>query len=81
MYFNISVLTYYKIGLDHICAWESELLVIVVCSYEAAHPHSHLAATLTASHFIFTRTENLNSKFYVICQTLWKTKVCDLVAP
>ena len=36
----------YKIGLDHICAWESELLVIVVCSYRGAHtaacrnPHS-----------------------------------------
>ena len=27
----------YKIGLDHICAWESELLVIVVCSYRGAH--------------------------------------------
>ena len=38
--------------MDHICAWESELLVIVVCSYEA-HTHWHTAAaTLKASHII-----------------------------
>ena len=51
-YHNIAILRYHKVGLDHICAWESELLVIVVCSYEA-HTHWHTAAaTLKASHII-----------------------------
>ena len=51
-YHNIAVLRYHKFGLDHICAWESELLVIVVCSYEA-HTHWHTAAaTRKASHII-----------------------------